>query len=149
MFKLKGFWGYYIAVKYHMFWVKNPKCNKLSWEVMKIYPLKIYEIRYWEFLFISYVTRKVCVLCETGPVCFCRFIDYMLKTNVSTGSAFHYHDYVYVYLLCKHGDMPILAVGFTFSSIFLFLLMNIFTKIEHVDVNLYTIGKGYVKFSKN
>ena len=72
--------------------------QQISWEVMKIYPLKIYKIRYWEFLFINYVTCKLCVLCETGPVCFCRFIDYMLKTNVSTGSAFHYHDYVYVYL---------------------------------------------------
>ena len=41
--------------------------QQISWEVMKIYPLKIYEIRYGEFLYISYDTRKLSVLRKTGP----------------------------------------------------------------------------------
>ena len=40
--------------------------QQISWEVMEIYPLKIYEI--FEFLFISYVTHKLRVLRETGPL---------------------------------------------------------------------------------
>ena len=42
--------------------------QQISWEVVKIYPLKIDEIIYWEFLFISYFTYKLCVLRETGPL---------------------------------------------------------------------------------
>ena len=35
--------------------------QQISWEVMKIYPLKIYEIRYWSF-FLS-VTLHVSYVC--------------------------------------------------------------------------------------
>ena len=49
---------------------KHYSCNKnqqINWKEMKICTLKTSKIRYWNFLLINYVERKLCLLSETGP----------------------------------------------------------------------------------